>query len=166
MELVIGLLSFLLLLQYMHGSRDTLATNKFFASTVAPIYRIFGAQITPRWDIMAWQYTRTSGEIDANETALTISSSIVNRSTEPLPYPLILVSLTNRFEDIIGSRIVKPAEYVSSDMNPNQFIAPGRPFTATIAIQNPSTETAGFKLNVCYESRGGTARCTIENFKN
>ena len=166
MELVAVLLGFLLVLQYMHDSRDTLATNKLFAATIAPIYRVFGAQIIPRWDIAAWQFTRTSGEIDASETALTISSSIVSRSNEPLPYPLILVSLTNRFDDIIGSRIAKPAEYLSSDMAPNQFIAPGRPFNATIAIQNPSTETAGFKLNVCYQSHAGTARCTMENFKN
>ena len=165
-ELAIGLLGFLLVLQYMHSSRDTLATNRIFASTIAPIYRVFGAQITPRWDIAAWQFTRTSGEIDSRETALTISSSIVSRSNESLPYPLILVSLTNRFEDIIGRRLVKPAEYLYNNVDPKKFITTGRPFTATIAIQNPSTETTGFKLNVCYETRGGTARCNIENFKN
>ena len=92
-ELAIGLLGFLLVLQYMHSSRDTLATNRIFASTIAPIYRVFGAQIRPRWDIAAWQFRRTSGEIDARETALIISSSIVNKLSAASMYSPHLKSI-------------------------------------------------------------------------
>ena len=166
LELVIGSLTFLLATQFIHTSRETLATHSFFYSTIAPIYRALGAPIAPRWNIKAWQFAGTSGRVDADETELTIVSSIVSRSDKTLPYPLVLVSLTNRFEEIIGSRIVTPNEYLASDLDATQPVEPGQTFTAVITIEEPSRETTGFKLNVCYEVHTEAARCAIEDFRN
>jgi len=151
--------------QIIHNSRETLATVGLFNQTIAPIYRMLGSPVTPSWDIKGWQFEATNGNVDENETVLTIVSRIVNRSGQPLPYPLVHVSLTDRWEDIMGSRILEPGEYLAGDLDPSSPVLPGENFTAVISIENPSAEATGFKLNVCYRVAPGTVRCAIEDFK-
>ena len=122
--------------------------------------------MTPEWDIKGWQFEATSGSVDEGETTLTIVSRIGNRSDESLPYPLIHLSLTNRYEDIMGSRILEPGEYLDSGLDPSQPVSPGENFTAVLEVEGPSPEATGFKLNVCYRARPGSVRCAIEDFKD
>ncbi len=152
--------------QFIHNSRESLATYGFFNQTIAPLYRVLGQPVTPEWDIKGWQFEATNGSVGAEETNLTIVSRIGNKAEEALPYPLIHVSLTNRFEDIMGSRILEPGEYLAGDLDPSSPVMPGDDFTAVITIEEPSADATGFKLNVCYRVRPGTVRCAIEDFKN
>jgi len=152
--------------QWIHNSRDSLATMGFFNQTIAPVYRMLGNPVTPSWDIKGWQFEVTNGSVDEAESALTIVSRIVNRAALPLPYPLVHVSLTDRWEEIMGSRILEPGEYLAGDLDPSSPVLPGENFTAVITIEEPSAEATGFKLNVCYRVSAGTVRCAIEDFKN
>ena len=151
--------------QFVHNSRESLATYGFFNQTIAPVYRILGNPVTPNWDIKGWQFEATNGSVGAEETSLTIVSRIGNKADEALPYPLIHVSLTNRFEDIMGSRILEPGEYLAGDLDPSSPVQPGENFTAVITIEEPAPDATGFKLNVCYRVEPGTVRCAIEDFK-
>jgi predicted Zn finger-like uncharacterized protein len=151
--------------QFVHNSRESLATYGFFNQTIAPVYRILGSPVTPDWDIKGWQFEATNGSVGAEETSLTIVSRIGNKADEALPYPLIHVSLTNRFEDIMGSRILEPGEYLAGDLDPSSPVKPGENFTAVITIEEPAPDATGFKLNVCYRVEPGTVRCAIEDFK-
>jgi hypothetical protein len=159
-------LALLLAGQLIHNSRESLATYGFFNQTVAPLYRVLGQPVTPEWDIKGWQFEATNGSVGAEETTLTIVSRIGNKAAEALPYPLIHVSLTNRFEDIMGSRVLEPGEYLAGDLDPSSPVLPGENFTAVITIEEPSADATGFKLNVCYRVKPGTVRCAIEDFKN
>lgn len=166
MSLLTILLTILLGLQYVHYSRKSLATYGFFNQTIGPVYRVLGMPVTPEWDIRGWRFESTSGSVNDDETELTIVSRIGNRSAKPLPYPLIHVSLTDRFEDIMGSRMLEPGEYLAGDADPSRPLPSGDDFTAIITIQDPSAEATGFKLNVCYRVTQGTVRCAIEDFKH
>ena len=66
----------------------------------------------------------------------------------------------------MGSRVLEPAEYLPDQLDPSRPVQPGDNFTAVIAIQDPSVEATGFKLNVCYRVTPGTVRCAIEDFKD
>jgi hypothetical protein len=152
--------------QYVHYSRESLATMGFFNQTIAPVYRMLGMPVTPEWDIGGWQFEATNGSVNEDETVLTIVTRIGNRSEQPLPYPLIHVSLTDRFEDVMGSRILEPVDYLAGEGDPSRPVRPGNNFTAIITIQEPSVEATGFKLNVCYRVTQDSVRCAIEDFKN
>ncbi len=160
------ILALVLIGQVMHGTRDSLATYGFFNQTMGPVYRMLGNPITPQWDIKGWQFESTSGSTDENEAVLTVFSRLVNKSEQPLPFPLVHVSLTDRWEEIIGSRVLEPNEYLAGDLDPSKPVTPGENFTAVITIENPSDEATGFKLNVCYRVTPGRVRCAIEDFKN
>lgn len=162
---IVGL-SLILVGQFVHNSRQSLATYGFFNSTIAPVYRMLGSPITPDWDINGWQFEATNGSVDEEDTTLTIVSRISNRSALALPYPLIHVELTDRYDDVTGSAILEPAEYLAGNGDPSLPIAAGENFTAVITVDDPSVEVSGYRLKVCYRVEPGTVRCAIEAFKN
>ena len=73
--------------------------------------------------------------------------------------------LTDRFEDIIGSALLDPAEYLPENDDPRKLVPPGSSFNAVIAIASPSPAATGFKLNVCYRLTGRQLRCANHDFK-
>jgi pilus assembly protein FimV len=154
-----------LALQIVHQSREALATIPIFNETIGPVYRMLGKPLTPAWNIKGWRFEATKGSTDEGDELLTIYSRVGNDSDGPLPYPLVHVSLTDRFEDIIGSRVLEPGEYLGSDADPRELVPAGNTFNAVISIENPSAEATGFKLNVCYRLMSGQLRCAIEDFK-
>lgn len=161
----IVLLALLLGGQVLHQSRDALATNATFNDLVGPVYRAIGQPLSPDWDITGWRFEATKGSTDDTDQELTIYSRIGNTSSQPLPYPLIGISLTDRFEETIGSRMLDPGEYLSNDLDPRKLVQPGNTFNAVISIQSPAQEATGFKLNVCYRESGGQLRCALNDFK-
>ena len=170
-----------LIVQVVHQSREALATIPAFNNTIGPIYRALGRPLQPEWDITGWRFEATKGSAQSSNEGpngatqfegvgpadenLTVYSRIGNKSEQPLPYPLIGISLTDRFEETIGSRILDPAEYLSNDLDPRKLVRPGNSFNAVISIQTPSENATGFKLNVCYRLSDGQLRCAIDDFK-
>ena len=160
------LLALLLGGQLIHAYRETLSTYGLFNQTIGPVYRMLGNPVTPEWDIKGWQFEATNGSVAEENEVLTIVSRIGNQSQQALPYPLVHVSLTDRYEEIIGSRVLEPNEYLAGDLDPSKPVAFGENFTAVITIDEPSAEATGFKLNVCYRVSPTRVRCAIEDFKN
>ncbi len=187
----IVVLALLLIGQFVHQSRAALATVPAIGEALAPIYRAIGAPISPDWDISGWRFEVTKGStnpiaefvngesgltdvdavddsadlLTAEDETLTIYSRIGNNSDGPLPYPLISVALTDRFEEIIGSKVLEPNAYLTGNFDPRIAVLPGETFNAVISIESPSPEATGFKLNVCYRQAGGLLRCAMEDFK-
>jgi len=166
---VIVVLTTLLMLQVVHQSREELATIPAFNKVASPIYRTIGMPLSPAWDVSGWRFEATYDELEGNadtgEEQLNISPRVGNASNQPLPYPLISVSLTDRFEDTIGSRVLEPADYLIDGLDPRKLVQPGETFDAAIAIQSPAKEAAGYKLKVCYRLSNGQLRCNVPVFK-
>ena len=155
----------LLAVQGLHQARNTLATIPAFNNVVGPMYRALGKPLSPDWDITGWRFEVTRGSTDEANENLTVYSRLGNKSDKPLPYPLIGISLTDRFEETIGSRVLDPADYLASDLDPRKLVEPGNTFNAVISIPSPSADATGFKLNVCYRESGGDLRCAIDDFR-
>jgi predicted Zn finger-like uncharacterized protein len=156
----------LLIVQVIHAKRESLSTSGLFNQTIGQVYRMLGNPVTPEWSIKGWQFEATNGSVAEDQDVLTIYSRIGNKSQQPLPYPLVHVSLTDRWEEIIGSAVLEPSEYLAGDLNPGQPVIPGENFTAVITIDEPSVDATGFKLNVCYRVSPGRVRCATEDFKD
>lgn len=166
-RMVAGIVALALLLgaQYLHQSRESLAVHPAFSDSVGSVYRMLGKPVTPAWDITGWRFEATKGSTDESDEVLTIYSRIGNNSGEALPYPLINVSLTDRYEDIIGSKVLEPGDYLAENLDTREPVAPGETFSAAISIEAPDPNATGFKLNVCYRQPGGRLRCAIDDFK-
>jgi len=168
-QLVGGIVVLVLLLavQVIHQSREALATIPAFSSTVGQIYRALGQPVQPAWDIAGWRIEASDDVIDVEEGEenLTVYSRIGNNSDRPMPYPLINISLTDRFLEPVGSQILDPAEYLPTDLDPRKLVEPGNTFNAVISIQSPSADASGYKVDVCYRLSDGRLRCAIDDFK-
>ena len=161
----IMLLALLLAAQFLHQSREALATVPAVNQAIAPIYRTIGRPLTPAWDVTGWRFEVSKGNTDEAGESLTIYSRVGNNSEKPLPYPLLHISLTDRFDEIIGSKVLEPREYLAGDPDPRKAVEPGETFNAVISIESPAPETAGFKLNVCYRLADRQLRCSVQAFK-
>ena len=162
----IAALAIVLLAQAVHAYRESLATYGAFNQTIGTVYRWFGDPLVPAWDIKGWRFESTSGSTDAGEAVLTIRSRISNQSGGALPYPLLHVSLTDRYEEIIGSKVLQPAEYLDDSARAGGAVAAGDAFTAVITVASLAQTATGFKLNVCYRENDEQLRCATEDFRN
>ena len=129
------ILVLMLAAQMIHQSREALATIPAFSNTVGQLYRAIGQPVQPAWDITGWRFEATKGSTEGEEEELTVYSRLGNNSDGPLPYPLIGISLTDRFEETIGSRVLDPAEYLPSDLDPRKLVPPGNTLNAVITIK-------------------------------
>jgi hypothetical protein len=154
-----------LVVQVIHQSREALATLPAFGNTVGQFYRAIGQPVQPAWDITGWRFEATNGSAGDDEDTLTIYSRLGNDSDSALPYPLIGISLTDRFEETIGSRILNPSEYLLPDLDPRKLVEPDDTFNAVMTINSVTGDATGFKLNVCYRLSDGLLRCAIDDFK-
>jgi len=162
----IVILTLLLIGQVIHQSRQSLATYGAFNQTIGSIYRVFGKPVTPEWNIRGWRFEATNGNVDEEEDLLTIYSRIANKSSQALPYPLVHISLTDRWEDVIGSRVLEPNEYLAGDLDPRKPVPSDENFTAVITVESPSADATGFRLTACYRISAGRVRCADEHFKD
>lgn len=190
--IVAGIVVLVLLLagQFVHQSRASLATIPAVGNTIGPLYRAVGAPISPEWDVKGWRFDKSSASTNPNGLAaklagtpepasdtgaaadvatggsvLTIYSLLSNKSDTALPYPLISVSLLDRFEEPVGSKVYGPNEYLKGNVDASRLIAAGENFEAVIAIASPSANLDNFKLNACYRQSNGQLRCAFEDFK-
>ena len=166
-RLVGGAVALVLVLgvQAIHFSRDALATSPTMNSLLSGVYGAIGMPLTPAWDVTGWRFEATRGSTDDAGEVLSIYSRIGNQADMALPYPVISVSLTDRFEEIIGSRVLSPSDYLEDNLEADGLVEPGTSFNAVIAIESPAADATGFKLNVCYQLEGLKLRCAIEDFK-
>ena len=159
------LLTLMLVGQLIHQSRESLATAPAFNAALGPVYRLLGQPITPAWDISGWRFEATRGSTDQADEVLTIYSRIGNTSPDALPYPLITVSLTDRFEQMIGSRVVEPAEYLAEDIDSGRLVPPEQSFDAMISLAAPDAQATSYRLSACYRQADSRLRCAMEDFR-
>ena len=71
----------------------------------------------------------------------------MNTSAQLQPYPLLRVTLANRFGTRIGTRDFEPAEYLGHTSV--RLMTPGERADATLDIQDPGKDAEGFEIDVC-----------------
>ena len=169
---VVGLI-LLLLVQVVHHSREALAKVPAFNSAVGPVYRAFGAPLQPDWDVTGWRIEASNGtfveptEDNSGEGVrkLAYFSRIGNQSEEPLPYPVLSISLLDRFQDVLGATTLDPVDYLPADTDPRKLVEPGVSFEASATFEVPSLDASGFKVIPCYRAADNELRCAIGDFK-
>ena len=161
----IAALALLLALQGIHQARNTLATIPAFNSVVGPMYRALGKPLSPDWDITGWRFEVTDGRTDAENANLAIVSRLGNRSETPLPYPIIAVSLADRFEEPLGSVTLGPTEYLAENLDPRELVEPGNSFQANFVVSSLPENATTYRLRACYQAPDGQLRCKEDDFK-
>jgi hypothetical protein len=83
----------------------------------------------------------------AAKGTLRVRASIMNSTAQLQPYPLLRVTLANRFGTRVGKREFEPAEYLGKATA--RMLAPGERVDATLDILDPGKDAEGFEIDVC-----------------
>lgn len=130
--LVLGLAAMLLAVQIVYAQRDALG-------------RIFGL---PRSAPMLSQYAITGATLDAAQQpgALVLKGALLNRGRRAQPLPLIRVTLTNRYGDTVGARILSPGQY---GVGQKPLLQAHQRVMFHVKLADPGSSAVGFSLVLC-----------------
>jgi predicted Zn finger-like uncharacterized protein len=152
----------LLLVQVVHQNREWLATHAPLGGSIRALYSTMGAPVAPPANLSAYQLRQwgVTGE-PAGDGTLRVRASILNTAAQLEPYPLLRVTLANRFGGSIGTRDFEPSEYLGKPTA--KLLAPGERADATLDILDPGKSAEGFEIDVCL--RGADRRVSCANDK-
>jgi predicted Zn finger-like uncharacterized protein len=152
----------LLMAQVMHQNREWFVahTHGPFGAGVRALYGALGTPLPAPANLSAYQLRQwgVTGDPDANGT-LRVRASILNTAAQLQPYPLLRVTLADRFGKGIGARDFEPSEYLGKPTA--RLLAPGERVDATLLILDPGKNAEGFEIDVCL--RGADQRISCAN---
>jgi predicted Zn finger-like uncharacterized protein len=154
--------SLLLMAQIVHQNREWFVTHAHgpFGLVVHALYGALGTPLPGPASLSAYQLRQwgVTGDPDANGK-LRVRASILNAAAQLQPYPLLRVTLADRFGKGIGRRDFEPAEYLGKPTS--RLLAPGERVDATLEIMDPGKNAEGFEIDVCL--RGVDQRISCAN---
>jgi predicted Zn finger-like uncharacterized protein len=155
----VSVLAFLLVLQIVHSRRDALVQSPSLGPAIAGVYAFLGLSMLAPTDVSAYELRQWGAASDPNEAnRLMLRASIVNRATYAQPFPLLRLTLQDRFGGTLGLRDIGPADYLPG-AGVGGLLGPGERADALIRIVDPGPEAVGFELDVCLPATGGV-RCS------
>ena len=140
----------LLIVQVAHQNREWFVNHAHgpLGAAVRALYGAMGAPLPQPANLSAYQLRQwgVTGDPDANGI-LKVRASILNTAAQLQPYPLLRVTLADRFGKRIGARDFEPTEYLG---NPTaRLLTPGERADATLEILDPGKNAEGFEIDVC-----------------
>jgi predicted Zn finger-like uncharacterized protein len=146
--------------QLVHQNREWLSSHAPPGGMLRALSSGLGAPMSQPANLSAYQLRQwgVTGDPAADGT-LRVRASILNTAAQLEPYPLLRVTLANRFGGSIGTRDFEPAEYVGKPIA--RLLAPGERVDATMDILDPGKSAEGFEIDVCL--RGADRRVSCAN---
>ena len=147
--------------QMIHENRAWIVTHAPLGSRLRSLYAALGIALPSAANLSAYQLRQwgVTGDPGANGT-LRMRASILNTAAQVQPYPLLRVTLANRFGSPLGARDFAPAEYVGKPVT--RMLAPGERVDATLDILDPGNDAEGFEIDVCLRGIDQTIRCAAD----
>ncbi len=148
----------LLLGQIVHHNREWLAAHAPFGTSLGALYGALGAPVAPPSNLAAYQLRQwgVTGDPSA-DGSLRVRASIMNTAAQLEPYPLLRVTLANRFGSMVGTRDFEPSEYLGKPTA--KLLAPGERVDATMDILDPGKSAEGFEIDVCLRATDRRVAC-------
>ncbi len=138
----------LLSAQFVHHNREGLAA--MFSKVGAPGITATSLSV---YQLRQWGVTGDP----AGEGTLRVRASILNTAAQLKPYPLLRVTLANRFGGSIGTRDFEPSEYIGKPTA--KLLAPGERADAVMDILDPGKNAEGFEIDVCLRGTDRKVSC-------
>jgi predicted Zn finger-like uncharacterized protein len=151
-------LTLLLAGQTIRENRAWLAQHAPLRGPLRSLYAAIGVAVQMPANLSAYQLRQwgVTGDPAAAGT-LRVRASILNTAPQLQPYPLLRVTLANRFGARIGTRDFEPAEYLGKPTV--RMLAPGERADATLDILDPGKDAEGFEIDVCLRNADQKISC-------
>lgn len=155
-------LAVLLIFQLVHHYRQSLVRHPAFGGALKSVYSAFGSKLEPRWELSAYTIKQWGIVSDPQEPGiLRVRASVTNNAVFAQPFPMLKLTLEDRFGTKIGMRAFKPVEYLPSAANASRLLEAGAAANVDLAIVDPGDEAVGFQFDSCLGS-DESMRCAHE----
>jgi len=142
--------------ELVNGARAPLLASPVTGPPLATLYRAFGANPAPRVTLSRYAIAHASLDALARENgALLLHGKLRNRAAHAQPFPLVSVTLTDRFGKAVGARIIAPAEYGAQA---GKTLGAHGTFRFHVKLADPGVRAVGFSLTLC-KRRNGRVLC-------
>ncbi len=147
--------------QVIHENRAWIATHAILGAHLGALYAAIGVALPEAANLSAYQLRQwgVTGDPSANGT-LRMRASILNTAAQAQPFPLLRVTLANRFGSRIGTRDFEPAEYLGKPAA--RLFASGERVDAVLDILDPGNDAEGFEIDVCLRGVDKKVRCAAD----
>jgi hypothetical protein len=161
-----GVLAFTLLLQLVHHNRESLARNALLGPMITRAYAGIGSELSPDWNVRAYEVRQFGATADAlTGGTLRVRASLLNGASHAQPYPLLRLTLQDRFGGQVGLRDLEPREYLRAPPK-GPLIGAGQRVDADIAIVDPGRDAASFEIDVCLRAAAERITCANDAARN
>jgi predicted Zn finger-like uncharacterized protein len=147
--------------QSIHHERATLVRHPSFGPLLTKVYGALHLPLQPQWDMGAYSVKQWGIVSDpAVPGTLRVRASVTNNAAFAQPYPLLKLTLEDRFGVSVGTREFSPQDYLQSSARAARLLDAGEAANADISIVDPGDEAIGFHLDVCI-NLDNALRCSI-----
>ncbi|MEZ5498430.1 MAG: zinc-ribbon and DUF3426 domain-containing protein [Steroidobacteraceae bacterium] len=153
-----ALLGVLLTAQLFHASRDALAGTAAFGNGVRAFYSAVGHPLRSTFDVAKYDVRQLGADTDPVRKALVVRASVANAAAQAQPYPVLRLTVQDRFGKSIAARNLEPKEYLQRPAAAASLLTPGERIDAEIVLADPGTDAVGFEVDACLTLRDGL-RC-------
>ena len=161
-----ALLALLLVGQFVHANRQSIVRSPTFGPALGAIYASLGAELSPAWDVRAYELRQWGAAADPGASGtLRVRASLLNGADHAQPYPLLRLTLQDRFGSEVATRALEPREYLHSEPGSNDLLGAGERIDAEIAIVDPGKDAVGFEIDVCLRDPNGL-KCANEQARS
>lgn len=158
-RLTIALVLLALIATGIHSQHGVLMRNASIAPVLERAYGIIGITVQPTWDIAAFDILDSSARSSDND--LIVMASFTNRAEFAQPYPVLRVTLENRWGQAIGQEDFSPRNYLRAYVAGRNMDA-GERARAEVILRSPGAAAEGFSVDLCLESVNGSFRCLAD----
>jgi hypothetical protein len=156
----IGLL-ILLLGQSVHHARAALVRHPSIGPQITRLYAAIGQPLAPQWQLQAYSIKQWGIVSDPQEPGtLRVRASVTNGAVFAQPYPLLQLTLEDRFGGKVGTRLFKPGEYLSSQTLATRMLDANEAANVDLAIVDPGQDAVGFQFDTCLKIDPAHLQCT------
>jgi hypothetical protein len=159
-----GAMILLLVIQVLNHYRNDLAATPQFNKPITALYAALGIQLTPRWDLHAYDVRQLGASVDsANAGEIMVRASVKNGARQAQPMPLLRVTLQDRYGNRIAARDVPPGNYLPRATADIGYLPAGQRIDAEMAFVDPGSNAVGFEIDACLPAPAGGIACANDS---
>jgi hypothetical protein len=156
----IAALGVVLVAQAIHHNRHDLATKASLNRPLTRFYAAIGVPLIPRWNPASYEVRQLGAFSGAGENGnLTVRASLKNDSDQPLPLPLLRITVQDRYGNRIATRDVPPSGYVPGALPADAHLGAGQRIDAEMSFKDPGRDAVGFEIDACLPTPEGGIAC-------
>jgi hypothetical protein len=150
-----------LLISTIHSRRGELMRDPGTASWLGKLYGAFGSPARPTWEPRLLIIEDSAAEAD-RAGRLSVTTIFRNGAEFPQPFPILRVTLTDRWDQTLSRQDFAPIEYLQPG-TPGDMIGAGQQVEANVLMLSTQSEAVGFNLDLCLDPGDGELRCALDD---